>query len=271
LSAQHWKENKEFLAQLASRPRFGLFSDLDGTLSPIAATPEAARITPKNREMLAELNKQLPLVAVISGRQANDLVNLVRLDDLTYLGNHGLERWVDGSGEVIPEAKKYLGALSEVKPLLRVADEPGVIFEDKGVVLTVHYRQVESPAAFYQRHAGELAKIAESQGLMLLTGKMVFEVRPPVAMHKGIALQQLISEYSLEAVLFLGDDISDLMAFVQARELREAGLCDSWSVGVQSEDAPEGLAETADSLADGVDDVEELLAWLLKARKASST
>lgn len=271
MSARQWKEDKDFLARLVAKPRFGLFSDLDGTLSQIAHTPDAARITPKNRELLAELNQHFALVAVVSGRQVSDLVNLVGLNDLTYLGNHGLERWVDGNIEVIPEAKKYLGALNQVKPLLKTADEPGVIFEDKGVVLTVHYRQVENPSAFYQRHADELAQIAESLGLMLITGKMVFEVRPPVAMHKGIAFQQLVCEYSLEAALFLGDDISDLTAFVQARELREAGKCDSWSIGVQSEDAPEGLAETADFLADGVDNVEELLAWLLKARKASST
>jgi trehalose 6-phosphate phosphatase len=271
MSARHWKKNKELIAQLAAKPRFGLFSDLDGTLSPIAQTPEAARITPRNRELIGDLSKHLPLVAVISGRQASDLVKLVGFDDLTYLGNHGLERWVDGRTEVIPEARKFLEILDEVKPLLKAEGEPGVIFEDKGVVLTVHYRQVESPAAFYQRHAAQLAQIAESHGLILLTGKMVFEVRPPVAMHKGIAFQQLVSENSLEAALFLGDDISDLTAFVQARELRENGVCDSWGVGVQSEDAPVGLAETADFLADGVDDVGELLAWVLKARKASST
>ena len=80
-----------------------------------------------------------------------------------------------------------------------------------------------------------------------------------------------MQERRLQAALFLGDDISDLNALRTARRLRVEKVCDARGVGVQSEDAPADLAATADFLADGVADVEELLAWLLAARKASST
>ena len=90
-------------------------------------------------------------------------------------------------------------------------------------------------------------------------------------MDKGIAFRRLVEEQKLDAALFLGDDVSDLNALRMARRLREENICDAWGIGVQSDDAPEDLAATADFLAEGVLDVEELLAWLLTARRASST
>jgi trehalose 6-phosphate phosphatase len=107
--------------------------------------------------------------------------------------------------------------------------------------------------------------------LELFTGKMVFEVRPPIGVDKGYAFRKLVKEHNIAAALFLGDDVSDLGALEMARQMREADECDAWGVGVQSEEAPEALAATADFLADGVPDVEALLDWLLMARKASST
>src|SRR3989304_7587699 len=94
-----WQQVKELLARLVANPRFGLFSDLDGTLSPIAPTPQAAQITPRNRELLAELSKQLHIVALISGRRAASLQARVGLPGIIYIGNHGFERWVGGRGE----------------------------------------------------------------------------------------------------------------------------------------------------------------------------
>jgi len=108
-------------------------------------------------------------------------------------------------------------------------------------------------------------------GLRLFPGKMVFEVRPPIDMDKGNAFELLVREHSLESALFLGDDVSDLNALKAARKMRANGACDAWGVAVQSEEAPEDLAATADFLVAGVEDVEALLAWVLKARRASST
>jgi trehalose 6-phosphate phosphatase len=271
MTAGSWQDAKEFIARLAAKPRFGLFSDLDGTLSPIAPTPEAAQITKRNRELLVELQKELPLIGLISGRRAGSLHSRVGLEGLVYIGNHGLERWTDNGVQVLAEAQPYIGALQEVKNELQKIEEPGAYVEDKGPTLSLHYRQAAQPIAFARDKAAWIAEVVEKRGLVLFTGKMVFEVRPPVEMDKGIAFQQLIKENDIEAALFLGDDISDLNALRTARKMRGDGISDAWGVGVQSEEAPVGLAAAADFLADGVDEVEELLAWVLKARKASST
>lgn len=271
MRAARWQEARDLIADLAGAPRLGMFSDLDGTLSPIAATPEAAQITPRNRALLAELAEETPLVAIISGRSAASLKERVGLPGLVYVGNHGLDRWTENGLQVIPEAEPYLGGLQTVKAELQEILEPGAFIEDKGATLSLHYRQAAQPLAFARDKAASIAQIVERRGLTLFTGKMVFEVRPPVEMDKGIAFRELVKEYGIEAAIFLGDDVSDLNALQMARRLRAEGSFAAWGVGIQSEDTPEGLAEAADFLAAGVADVEELLAWVLKARRASST
>lgn len=271
MTAFHWEQGMDTLGKLIAQPRFGLFSDLDGTLAPIAPTPEQAQITPRNRELLAELAKELPLVALVSGRRAASLQQRVGLPGIVYIGNHGLERWVDGEVEVMPEARPYLASIQKVKVALDKLVIPGAMVEDKEATLSFHYRQTVNPQAFVDATESKIAEIVDREDLVLFTGKMVFEVRPPLEMDKGIAFRNLVMEHKLDAALFLGDDISDLNALRKAQQLRAEDRCEAWGVGVQSEDAPDALAGTADFLASGVDDVESLLDWLLKARRASST
>ena len=266
-----WQQAKELLARLVANPRFGLFSDLDGTLSPIAPTPQAAQITPRNRELLAELSKQLHIVALISGRRVASLQARVNLPGIIYIGNHGLEHWVNGRVEILPEATAYLPAMQAAKPELETLLVEGTYVEDKEATLSLHYRQAARPQEFAKAHADQIAEIVQKHGLALFTGKMVFEVRPPIAVDKGSAFRQLAEQAKLQAALFLGDDISDLHALRVAQELRQERCCQAFGVGVLSAEAPEVLAASADFLASSVEDVEALLDWLLMACKASST
>jgi trehalose 6-phosphate phosphatase len=271
MKAIPWSKATEELEAAAALPRFGLFSDLDGTLSPIVQRPEDAQITTLNKQYLAELSKEVTMAALISGRRAASLQSRVGLPGITYIGNHGFERWVDGTVEVMPEVEEYLPSLAKAKLELQKLEEPGVYVEDKGATLSFHYRQAAEPVAFVRNVAAQIAAIAEVHGLVLFTGKMVFEVRPPLDVDKGSAFRSLVLENQLDSAIFLGDDISDLNGLRAARELREQNVCVAWGVGVQSEEAPDALAGTADFMASGVEDVESLLEWLLKARKASST
>lgn len=270
MTAIHWTEGKAQLEKAIGRPQFGLFSDLDGTLSPIAPTPEAAQITPRNRELLASLAEQVPVV-LISGRRAASLRAKVGLDGILYVGNHGLEQWIDGKTEVLPAAKTYLPALQAAHAELEPLMQAGAYVEDKEATLSIHYRGAKYPSDFVLVRAVQISEIAKKNGLELFTGKMVFEMRPPIHVDKGSAYRELVEEHKLEAALFLGDDISDLGALRMAKQLRAESNCESWGIGVQSDEAPEELADAADYLATGVADVETLLDWVLRARKASST
>lgn len=268
MSAIHWSAAKVPLRQLLAEPQFGLFSDLDGTLAPIAATPEAAALTPTNRQHLQALAAELPLVALISGRRAASLQAKVGLPGLVYVGNHGLEQWLDGNVVGLPQAASYRAVLQQAHSEIQALLPPGAVVEDKDLTLSIHYRQTPDPRAFLLSWGVQLRAIAQQHGLEMFTGKMVLEVRPPVAVDKGVALQALAAEHQLRAALFLGDDISDLSALQAVRTLRAQGV-HAWGVGVRSADAPAELLDEADYLADGVADVEALLAFILAARQAA--
>lgn len=266
MSAIHWAKAKPQIQQLAQQPRFGLFSDFDGTLAPIAPTPEAVLIAPRAHQHLRELAAELPLVALISGRRAGSLQAKVGLEGLVYIGNHGLEQWLDGKVVGLPQAAAYRIALEQAHAAIQAVLPPGAVAEDKGLTLSIHYRQTKDPREFVLSRGVQIHNIAQQHGLVLFPGKMVLEVRPPVEVNKGTAFTELALEHQLTAALFLGDDISDLSAFQAARALRAQGV-QAFGVGVQSQDAPPEINEQADFWAEGVEDVEDLLAFLLTTRR----
>lgn len=267
----NWKKAKDILRTLVAEPRFGLVSDLDGTLAPITTRPQDAHATARSRELLAELSQALPLVAVISGRSAADLAQRVGVPGVIYVGNHGLDRLVRDDLVVAPEALAYRPALEAALERIRGFVEQGVILEDKGATLTVHYRRHVRPEDFAEWARPRFAQVVAEQGLRLSEGRMVFEIKPPIELDKGSSLRDLIEEAGLRSALFLGDDVTDMAALKMARRLREGGECAAWGVAVQSEEASEEVAATADFTSSGVEDVESLLAWLLRVRRASST
>ncbi len=268
----HWREALPILTDLAAQPgRLGLITDVDGTISPIVDQPEAAQVTPRNRELLSRLEFSLPLVAVISGRSAEDVHARLNLPGLVYIGNHGLERWVDGQFQVHPEASRYRPALEKARADIQAFLQPGMLLEDKGATLSLHYRQAKQPDQVASALQPILEQLANSHGLWLSEGRRVFEFRPPIKIDKGTAFRGLVRDYRLEAALYLGDDTTDIAALQAARDLRTDGSCRAYGLGVKSNGTPETVLSNADFLIYGLPEVESFLAWLLKARMTSST
>ncbi len=259
------------LDDLIRRPRLGLVTDVDGTISPIVANPQAAVVTPRSRQLLHELQACLPLVAVISGRQAEDVYHRVGVPGVVYVGNHGLERWENGRLQLMPEVSHYRPALAAALAAIESQKVQGMRVEDKGATLSVHYRQTDKPDIVAARYEPIIREIVAAHGLRFFQGRMVFEVRPPIDVNKGSALYQLVKEYQLDGVLYLGDDTTDVDAFIVAQQLRQEAACYALGVGVLSSGTPTAVRDNADLFAAGVADVESLLAWLLSARKASFT
>ena len=86
-------------------------------------------------------------MAAVSGRDALKAREMVGLDGMVYVGNHGLERWQDGGILIHEEARQYVPVVREVVEALgRGLDAPGLIVEDKGVTASVHYRLSPTPA-----------------------------------------------------------------------------------------------------------------------------
>lgn len=267
----HWKDARESLLQrFVASKRPGLITDMDGTISPIVPTPSDAYPTERSRAALAALHPQMALVAVLSGRAVADLVERVGLPELAYGGNHGLERWQDGAVVLAEAARPYRPALeaamAQIEPLLQA----GEWIEDKGATLSLHYRNSHDAQAAV-RLAPLLETQAQAQGLALFSGRMIYELRPPLPIDKGSAFRDMVREYRLGAALYLGDDVTDADALRAARQLRQAGEVYALGVGV-GEDLPDAVRESADLFVpEGVSGVEALLEWLVSARMASST
>lgn len=259
------------LCPFVTHRRAGLLTDVDGTISPIVPHPDDAVVSERSKALLAALDKHLTLTGVISGRAAADIHQRVGVPILIYVGNHGLERWVNGQVQPDPTVEPYLSSIQGAKQEIEGHLRPHMWVEDKIATLSVHYRQADDPDRIARDLTPQMQYIADTHGLRFFEGRRIFEIRPPLAINKGTAFRHLIDEYDLDAAIYIGDDVTDADALRAARDLRSAGTCYALGVGVESDATPPVVSETSDLSASGISDVESLLAWLLSAFKESST
>jgi len=216
------------LARLADDPtRAAIFLDIDGTLAPIVPRPEDARVPTETRAELRRLQSRYALVACISGRAGADARRIVDVPELVYVGNHGLE--------LDPEAPLWRDRLRSV---LATIEWPET--EDKGLSVSLHYRNVADEAAA-RTSLESIADRARAQGLDARFGRKVLEILPPLAANKGAAVDRLLADRGLQRALYAGDDTTDLDAFAALDSL-ELGV----RVAVVSKEVPTALAEAAD-------------------------
>jgi trehalose 6-phosphate phosphatase len=220
------------LDRLREEPgRAAVLFDVDGTLAPIVERPEDANVPEATRELLRRLQSRYGLVAAVTGRAGVIGRTIVGVDGLEVVGNHGLE--------LADDADAWRARLQEFRSTI---DWP---VEDKGLSLSLHYRNAEDPDGA----RAELERIAErarAQGLHARFGRMVLELLPPLAHNKGTAVRELMQRAGVTRALFAGDDTTDLDAFDAIDEL-ELGL----KVAVGSAEAPQALLDRADVVVDG--------------------
>ena len=250
-------DHLDAVAELLSRTPFGLITDVDGTISEIAPSPREARVSPLCREQLASLTGQLELVAAISGRPALEVREMIGIEGMVYIGNHGLERWQNGAVEFIEGVQEYparvIAALEELGSLLAI---DGLALENKGVALAIHYRHCPHRKRARQAILEKIATSAIASEFQTLEGRVVVELRPPLGVHKGTAVNALRESYRLRGGIYLGDDASDLDAF---RVMHQKGFS---ALGVIADETPDEVAREADFTLNGVDDVARFLRWL---------
>jgi trehalose 6-phosphate phosphatase len=228
------------LAQLTEAPReAGILLDVDGTLAPIVARPELARVPADTQAELRRLVKRYALVACVSGRTGEDAARLVGVEGPVYVGVHGLE--------LAPEAERWRG------PLREFAASTSWPVEDKGLAVVFHYREAEDEQAALTE-LRDVAARATAFGLDARFGRKVLEVRPPVPADKGTAVQALLRDRRLRCALYAGDDTTDLDAF---RGLE--GIETPVRVAVASEEGPAELREAADLVVEGPAELLHLL------------
>ena len=170
--------------------------DVDGTLAPIAPRPQDAAVPPETRRVVAAL-AALPDVRVVlvSGRAAADARRMVGVANVWVIGNHGFEVVTpDGGEREQPELEPWRSAVARaarrIAPL--VAPVPGVLLENKGWTLSVHYRLADPQVV--PRLVESVSRTAEPLGLRVMHGKMLVEVRPAARVDKGTAVIRLATE-----------------------------------------------------------------------------
>lgn len=196
---------------LLSPQRASLFLDLDGVLAPIEPAPEATAPDPERTRLLKRLRKVFEgRLAVLSGRTIAEVDRICEGAAVAVAGVHGLERRRADGSIVCREVHVALAGVASPLEAFAAA-RPGVRIEHKRGALALHYRQAPDAAGAAEALARELA---ESHGLALQPGKMVFELKTPGS-DKGSALADFQAEapFAGHRPIMLGDDLTDEHAF----------------------------------------------------------
>jgi trehalose 6-phosphate phosphatase len=219
--------------------RAGVLLDFDGTLSPIVARPELAKIRDGAREAIARLVGRYAVVAVVSGRTPAQLRELVGIEGVVLAGLYGLG---EESGDL---AMSLVIAVTDA-----AARVPGTRVERKGGSIAVHFRGADDPRAAEALLHGLLGPIAREAGLEVIGGKMVLELVPAGLPLKEGAVERIVDEAQLDAVLYAGDDLADVRAFAALDRLAASGAI-TVKVAVHGSETPSQLTDAADVVVDG--------------------
>jgi trehalose 6-phosphate phosphatase len=243
-----------------------LLTDYDGTLTPIVERPELATLSENTRQLLKSIAKNPRItLGILSGRALKDVQEKVGISGIVYAGNHGLE--IDGPGTkfVHPAARESKQVCNEVYYALNNALEKfkGVLVENKGLVISVHYRLAEEDKteAIEKVVKHVVSEIKAAERMQITTGKKVYELRPAVAWDKGNTIDFLIKKYGKGSEkngllpMYLGDDLTDEDGF---REI------ESYKSGLSVFVGEENRQSTARYFLESPSEVETFLGKLLE-------
>ncbi len=190
-----------------------LFLDLDGTLLEFAAQPSAVTVDARLPGLLDRLQESLGgALVLVGGRPVADMDRLLAPLRLPMAGVHGLERR-DAQGKLSRQSAP--GIPASIRNVFRkfANARTGVLFEDKGGSVALHYR--EAPECGDAARDLVRASASAHDGFDILDGKMVVELRPS-GINKGCAIAAFMGEipFAARCPVFVGDDATDEDGFM---------------------------------------------------------
>ncbi len=220
------KDSNVFDIFKQKKPAF--FLDYDGTLTPIVQRPEDAVLSQEMRETLSKLADS-HTVAVVTGRDKEDVRQFINLDNIIYSGSHGyVTEGPNGLYMEHEDADKIIKALDKIEnDLHQIFDDKakGVQIDRKRYAIAVHYRNASKddiPLVF-----DAVDKMLEKhEGHKKGEGKMVVEIKPDIDWHKGKAVLWIMEALGIDKdnnviPVFIGDDVTDEDAF---EAIKDKGL-----------------------------------------------
>ncbi len=265
---------EECLRAVARDPRAtALFSDIDGTLSPIVADPYAAVVPEEFRAALATLAPRLGLTAFVTGRDVRQGAAMVGVPGAWYVGLHGFDVLApDGALTRDPAADRWQDEVQAMVRRARMLDAEslGLVLEDKGPMLDLHYRRAPDPAATLAVLEREVLQPARLRGLGIASGHFVVEVRPPDPVSKGTATARLLAGGAFATAVFLGDDLTDCTGFAAVKQWADEGAAAgqprrAFTVAAITDETPDEVREGGDVWVVATPGVLHVLRRLLQA------
>ncbi len=215
----------------ADLDQLAILLDVDGTILDLAPTPREVFVSHALRGTLERLWERTGgAVAFVSGRPVSELDLIFSPLQLPAIGGHGAElRTISGAA---PEAPR----LPPLDPILKrqfaaIAEAgPGIVLEDKGYSLALHYRLAPDKETVVRESAARICASVKAGTIELLPGKLVVEVKQ-TGFTKATAVRELMTypPFAGRRPVFIGDDVTDLGVFEILPDFHGVGV----SVGRQ--------------------------------------
>jgi len=224
-----------------------LFLDYDGTLAPIAESPDKAVMPSNIHNIIMRIKEKIP-VAIVTGRSIDNIINVFGTKNLIYAGNHGAEIW---NGKKFIKGQQLARSRQAMKNVITELSDAfssisGVIIEDKGITASIHFRMVRSDDLCRMLNIFWSVVDSYKRLFKITSGKKVFEIRPHGIRNKGIAVKWIWQNIAPDKIpVYIGDDKTDEDAF---RAIRGRGI--GISIGRNNE---------ADYYLESQDEIEKLL------------
>ena len=246
-----------------------VITDIDGTISKIVLDPYEATVSQIMKVTLKKLVNKFQLVGVITGRNVKNAEEMLEVKGLLYIGSHGLEYLKNGEIYIEPEVEQYLPLIQKIAQNIQAEEElcsiKNILFQEKGLCFTVHYRKCEDPEGTHRKILDTLKGLEGLEKFKVAEGRKVVEIRPKIGHDKGTILEKILFENRIEKVIYLGDDVTDVDAFNKLNELKENGKVNGAGIVVVSEEVPESVKENASFYVNGVNEVQKFFNWLLES------
>jgi trehalose 6-phosphate phosphatase len=223
--------------------------DVDGTILDLAPTPSQVEVPATLRATLTKLfHRTKGALALVSGRPLADIDRIFAPLRLPVIGGHGAEirRTPDS-----PATHPPLSINTQLKEELIAAAGEGILIEDKGYSIALHYRLAPERGGALREAVAAVVDAHPDSGVEILSGKRVIEVKP-ARFTKGTGIRHLMNDPPFHGRIpyFIGDDVTDETAFAVLPQFKGIG----YSVG-RSFKGVAGVFDDADAVRDWLDRV----------------